>query len=112
MINAGELDTRVKIERLGPLVSDGAGNNITTWETFTTVWGKLRPMSASETLDAGRLTEMAQYRLWIRCSSKTSTITGADRAVIKGVTYNIRSEVDPMDRGEEIELRLERGVAA
>ena len=63
-----------------------------------------------ETVDAGRLQSSTMVALTIRSDSITRTITEADKAVIDGVDYQIRSITNPDRREKWLELVLERGV--
>lgn len=108
----GKLRDRVTFERQAA-GSDDFGNTATgTWATFTEVYGGFAPESVSERLEAGRLEAAVAGRLMVRSTAKTRAITEADRVVIDGTTYNIRSIVNRDRRNYMLEMTVERGVAA
>lgn len=88
MINAGELDTRITIERkvYGP--KNTVGVSSVSWVVHASVWAKRKDLRGKESLLAGAHTAMYQTEYLIRY------MVGLDetmRIVDDGVTYDIQN---------------------
>lgn len=107
---ARRLRTRCEFQR--PTVEKSpTGNQRKGWESFTTVWGDLRPQNGREQLEAGRLESQVPGTLQIRHSSVAAQIDASYRVLIRGEPYQIRAVMDPDMRRRTIEMVVERGVA-
>jgi len=110
MIRPGKIDRRVEFQRLDT-TPDAYGNaSGGTWSTVTTVWGELQFERSREAMEAGRLQSSVMATLYCR-GLAVPTITTADKAVIGGEDYAIRSIVNQDGRNEKVAMVLERGVA-
>lgn len=90
---------------------DGGGGNATSWRNTVTVWGGLREERGRERVEAGRLESAMAGTLTVLSSSDTRQIGAANRVLIDGIAYQIRSIGNPDQKNKELEMVVERGVA-
>ncbi len=109
-MNAGSLRHRACFERAAD-VADGAGGSTRTWAPFLTVWARWQPERGGERVAAGRLESAVAGVLTVRRSTDSCAVTAADRVVLDGNTYQIRSIVNAAGRDRFLEMTIERGVA-
>lgn len=112
-IKAGKLNKRVTFQR-EQLAPDGIGGNALTWSPIAGLAGipcRFIPERGRERLEAGRIEAAAAGILVVRSSEGTRGLTEKDRAVFDGVPHNIKSITNPDQRGRDLELVVERGVA-
>ncbi len=109
---AGELSHRIAFEERA-LQSDGYGNARGAFEERFIVWAKVQARFGGETVMAARLSGQQPVTIMVRQNSRTLQVTEAWRArdAESGMLYNIRSIVDPDDRGAWLELLCQAGVA-
>lgn len=109
---AGPMRDRVAFHRLNA-TADDYGNPTSGYAAtaFLERWGAFRPERGRERLQAGRLEAAVAGVLTVRSDSGTRGVTEADKAVIGGADYQIRSITNPDRRGRFLEMTLERGVA-
>jgi SPP1 family predicted phage head-tail adaptor len=113
MATAGELRHRIGFEKRAE-IDDGYGNlSSGEFEEQFVVSAKVQARVGGESVQAARLASQQPVSLTIRRSSNTRKITEEWRAhdVRNDVYYNIRSIIDPDDRGAWIELLCQSGVA-
>ena len=90
---------------------DGGGGNTLSWVTRFTVWGRLKPVTAREQLRTGRLEASADYVLTVRQSSDTETVEENWSVLLGEIEYNIKSILNPDERGRFLEMIVTRGAA-
>lgn len=105
-MKAGSLNKRATFQRFTS-VSDGAGGTTNTWEDFTTVWAQFSPERAREKIQQGRIASSEAGVIRVRSSSTTRQIDDTFRVVLDGVTYNVRSNLNPDQRNDMIEFAVE-----
>ncbi|MGB5903808.1 MAG: phage head closure protein [Xanthobacteraceae bacterium] len=88
-------------------VSDGAGGVTKTWSDFTTVWAQFSPERAREKIQQGRISDNQAGALRVRSSTKTRQIDATYRVVLDGITYNVRSVINPDQRNDMLEFAIE-----
>jgi SPP1 family predicted phage head-tail adaptor len=88
MIDAGELDRRIVIQR-SSRAPDAMNQQIETWSTFQTVYAKATPVLDGERMRAGENMGSKQIRFLIRYSADVVTVGPLDRVVFEGRTYDI-----------------------
>lgn len=86
---------------------DGAGGSTSTWQPYTTVWAQFSPDRAREKIQQGRIADNQSGVLRIRSSTTTRAINDTHRVVLDGVTYNVKSNSNPDQRSDVIELLIE-----
>lgn len=91
---------------------DGGGGYELAWSDIVTVWGSFQPERGRERIEAGRLAETLGGVIKIRSSAASRAITPGNRAVMSGVSYNIRSISNPDQRNKFLEMTVERGGVA
>lgn len=107
-INAGDLDQRIRIERLhNP--DDGGGGQFESWLPVLTVWASVLPTGGKEALEAGALQGVDAWRVTIRWRPGLSSLR--HRFQWRGQVLNIRSIADPDNRRERLVAFAESGVA-
>lgn len=107
---AGPLRDRVTFQR-EVRTTDAGGGAATIWQNDLTVWGGFRPERGRERLEAGRLESAVAGVLRVRSSTDTGAITAANRVLIRGEQYQIRTADNPDRKNQYIEFVVERGVA-
>jgi SPP1 family predicted phage head-tail adaptor len=107
---AGRMRDRVSFQS-EERTSDGGGGFTINWVTVVTVWGQLVLETGREKLQADRLESAVAGTLTVRSSTETLAITAGMRAVIDGVSYQIRSISNRDRRDDYLEMVVEQGVA-
>lgn len=87
-MQAGKLDRRITIQRAS-VTKDEYNNDVPTWEDVATVWAAYEPIRDGERFRAGERAAEASARFQIRYSSQVSDVTGKDRLIFNGQTYEI-----------------------
>lgn len=109
-LRAGRLRHQCRFERMDTTPDQyGAASGV--WTAVASVWGGLSLETASESVEAGRLQGGASGVLTVRSTPATKAITTADRVVIDGATYAIRSIVNPDGRGAQLIMSVDTGGA-
>lgn len=106
-IRIGDLRERVTIERV-TLVDDGGGGVDETWVEVATVWGKVRPLSGDERVEADAISGALTHEIHMRWRSDV----GPDMRLRVGTRlFDLRVVMDPDNRqrflrcfGEERDL--------
>lgn len=88
-------------------VSDGAGGTTKTWTDFAEVWAQFSPERAREKIQQGRIADNQAGALRVRSSTATRQIDATYRVTLDGVTYNIRSVINPDQRNDMLEFAIE-----
>lgn len=86
MIQAGNLDRRITVERF-TATEDALGGQVKTWVPLATVWGQARPVSDGERFRAGEMAAEIDTRFTIRWGLGVGP---KDRIVYGGRVYEIR----------------------
>ncbi|WP_223639217.1 phage head closure protein [Rhodobacter sp. TJ_12] len=111
------LNTRITIQR-ATSGDDGYGNVTTGWADMEVapgvpmkLWADIRETPGKEVVAAGRLEASRTATICVRASSRSRTITAADRIIARGQVWNIRSICAVADGRELIEMLCEAGGA-
>jgi len=102
MLNIGNLDRRITIERETETVAP-SGNVVKAWTPVATVWAELIQQTASEFFtgygeaETGTVIFRVRYR---------PGITSSDRVTYEGTSYGIK-EIKELGRRDALELRGE-----
>lgn len=116
-LQPGKLRTKVRVERRGPPVSDGAGNFTSDWGTVCERHAQIKAVpvtnASPEAIIQGRLSGTAFMSVTVRFDVSTRTITSDDRVVNveTGEIYNVRSALDLDSDRRFITMDCEKGVA-
>lgn len=111
MVKAGQYSERAEFQRLSSGAIDAYGNVYTGWATLATRWADMRERTGKEMIQGGALADVGQATLRTRKDSTTSAITSADRVVVRGKTWAIKSVVQVDSKATIMEFILEKGVA-
>lgn len=98
----------VQAEVLG---ADSAGGYTPAWTTRATVWAEIEPLSGREVLAAQHLEGRVTHRVTMRWRDDL-TITPAQRLLIAGRAFNIRSVLNRGERNQWLDILAEEGGAA
>lgn len=109
-MRAGRLNKRVTFQR-EVQVSDTAGGFAKSWQDLITVWSAFILDRGNEGVSNDRTRAAQTGKLQVRSSSDSRVITPADRVIISGEAYQIRSIINPDQRNKMLELVVEGGVA-
>lgn len=112
MINAGELNKRVTLQRLTPNSPDRdqGGAPDSTWATLATVWAKIEPLRGREFMAAQEINSEVTGSIQIRYRADITLTTG-DRVGYGTRYYDILAVVDPLEEHVEIILYVKEGVS-
>lgn len=99
--------------------SDGYGNDRGSFEEIFRCYGRLVPRTGGEAINAARLGGVQPYSIEVRSSDRVREVDSSWRLKIisctgfgmvrTGSLFNIRSVVNPDQRGRWIELLAETG---
>lgn len=107
---AGALRDRVTFQRLVAGL-DAYGNAVSSWADHLTVWADVLESPGREAVAAGRVEAARTATMRVRRSSASLGLTAADRVVVRGRTWNIRSIGDVGRDRVLLEMLIEVGVA-
>lgn len=116
---AQRLRDRVAFERLGPGVSDGAGNIADSWGLMLDCSARLRPINGREEVLAAKLSGVMAFELIVRRCRAIGDLTSADRVRI--VRSHQLAADTPLDivtiqnsdeRGVWLSMLVKSGVAS
>src|SRR4051812_31767660 len=116
-LQAGNLRNRVRFEKRGAPVSDGAGNQVSTWDALCERYAQIKGIpvtnASAETIIQGRLTGTAFVTITVRRDAETIQVSPDDRVVgvPDGTIYNIRSTLDLDADRRWITIDCQKGVA-
>lgn len=102
MLNAGDLDRRLKLQR-AINIANSLNEDIPTWTTLATVWASKRDVSDGERVAAAEVAAHITTRFRVRYGSIAKTLTAADRVMCDGLVYEI-SAVKELGFREGIEI--------
>lgn len=111
-MRAGTLRKRATFQARTPGASGASGERLSSWANVpgaSSVPCSLLPRRGVETEEAGGLHERQEMVLRCRSNSKTRAITPRHRVTVDGITYNIRSIVNPDQRDKALEMRVIEG---
>lgn len=109
-VGVGKLRHRVTLQE-ETRVSDGGGGYTLGWANLAanpTVWAAIEPLTGREYLQARQLAQAVTHRVTLR---HRGDVTAGMRLVKGARVFNIRSVIDPGERGRWLELMCEEGVA-
>ncbi|CAB3795519.1 phage head closure protein [Pararobbsia alpina] len=88
-LKAGTLATRVSLQRKSS-GKDPLGQPLDTWTEYARVWGDILQLSGKETVSSGTQVDTASASIRIRYRTD---VTNGDRAVARGIVFNIASVI-------------------
>lgn len=109
MLRAGDLDKRVRIERLveGSPNQDAGGVPDTTWTEVATVWAAVEPLKGREFLAAQQVSSEVTGQIRIR---HRAGVDAKMRCVYGSRYYDVLAVVDPKELGEAMILYVREGA--
>lgn len=113
LTGGGLLRERVQFQRRGA-ADDEAGTLVGAWANVgIPVSARIKPLTGSEALQAGRLAGSVAYEITVRGSTVTRTIDAECRAVNvrTGATYNVAAVVNPDEAGAYLIVTATSGGA-
>ena len=102
-MNAGALDRRVTLLRLGAAVDDGY-TSVQEFEALAVRWCRVIYQTGKEAVEAAGKDGMASVRFRVRHDSVTSTLTEQDALEYEGARYAIVAPPIELGRREGLEL--------
>lgn len=91
IVDPGRMSARLYLET-PPVTDDGQGGLTGDWEPVASLWGRIEPVRASPTVEAGALTAPVTHRVTIRYRDD---VRHAMRFVHRGRALLIRAVRDP-----------------
>jgi SPP1 family predicted phage head-tail adaptor len=110
MSQAGSLRDRITVQR-STSGDDGYGNVINAWADHLTIWADVRETPGKEVVSAGRIEASRTATIRVRASTQSREITAADRLIVRGNIWNIRSISEVSNDRKLLEMLCEVGVA-
>jgi len=112
MARVGFFRDRATFQRLPDDADDDYGNAADPWVDLATVFADVREVPGKERLASGRPEDTRMATLRVRSSAIMRGVTGGDRVVLRGVTWDIQSGPAQIGRKRDVlEFRIEAGVA-
>lgn len=102
-MNAGKLDRRITVRRMGEGVDDGYTTQPGALVDYATRWASWKPANGRETFENLGREAKAGGSFWLRYDSETSGILTTDKVSFSGRVWDIVS-VNEIGRREAIEL--------
>jgi SPP1 family predicted phage head-tail adaptor len=106
-LTSGKLRISAQLQRLTN-TSDGGGGYTTTWTSYASIKVHFEQTSGVERISATRLDAVTRNRAYMRYRPD---IKEADRMILGGRAYNIRSIINMEMRDQWLQLDLDGGVA-
>ena len=111
MARAGLFRDRVTFQRMAS-TTDVYGNTTGDWSDHATRYAHLIERLGQEDIEQGALQDVAVATMRVRADTITKAITTADRVVSRGIYWAITSIMQVSSKGDLLEMRLEKGIAA
>ena len=111
MARAGLFRDRVTFQRMAS-TTDVYGNTTGDWSDHATRYAHLIERLGQEDIEQGALQDVAVVTMRVRADAITKAITTADRVVSRGIYWAITSIMQVNTKGDLLEMRLEKGIAA
>ena len=111
MARAGLFRDRVTFQRMAS-TTDVYGNTTGDWSDHATRYAHLIERLGQEDIEQGALQDVAVATMRVRADAITKAITTADRIVSRGIYWVITSIMQVSSKGDLLEMRLEKGIAA
>ena len=111
MARAGLFRDRVTFQRMAS-TTDVYGNTTGDWSDHATRYAHLIERLGQEDIEQGALQDVAVATMRVRADAITKAITTADRVVSRGIYWTITSIMQVSSKGDLLEMRLEKGIAA
>ena len=111
MARAGLFRDRVTFQRMAS-TTDVYGNTTGDWSDHATRYAHLIERLGQEDIEQGALQDVAVATMRVRADAITKAITTADRVVSRGIYWAITSIMQVSSKGDLLEMRLEKGIAA
>nr|BDD46556.1 hypothetical protein 11 [Paracoccaceae bacterium] len=111
MARAGLFRDRVTFQRMAS-TTDVYGNTTGDWSDHATRYAHLIERLGQEDIEQGALQDVAVATMRVRADTITKAITTADRVVSRGIYWATTSIMQVSSKGDLLEMRLEKGIAA
>ena len=111
MARAGLFRDRVTFQRMSS-TTDVSGNTTGDWSDHATRYAHLIERLGQEDIEQGALQDVAVATMRVRADAITKAIKTADRVVSRGIYWAITSIMQVSSKGDLLEMRLEKGIAA
>ena len=111
MARAGLFRDRVTFQCMAS-TTDVYGNTTGDWSDHATRYAHLIERLGQEDIEQGALQDVAVATMRVRADTITKAITTADRVVSRGIYWAITSIMQVNSKGDLLEMRLEKGIAA
>lgn len=105
-MDAGRLNQRVTFQAYVMIETD-MGGVVEGWEDRFALWAHLRYLRGSEAVMQARLVSKAPVIITVRRSAQSVAITSEWRAVIGGITFDLKEDPRPSENGAWLELLAE-----
>lgn len=106
--HSGALDNRVTFRRRQTLNAPQAGNTKGAYQDWLTIWAQFRPLSSHELVIGGLDVDQELADLIVRDNPTTRQITAADRVMIEGQDFAVKS-VSTTNRTGFLKISVQRG---
>ena len=111
MARAGLFRDRVTFQRMASS-TDVYGNTTGSWSDHTKRCAHLIERLGQEDIEQGALLDVTVATMRVRADAIVNAITTADRVLARGIYWAITSIMQVSAKGDLLEMRLEKGIAA
>ena len=111
MARAGLFRDRVTFQRMAS-TTDVYGNTTGDWSDHANRYAHIIERLGQEDIEQGALRDVAVATMRVRADAITKVITTADRVVSREIYWAITLIMQVSSKGDLLEMRLEKGIAA
>lgn len=101
-MNGGKCKTLATFARLAVVAGD-FDDNEDQWEQVCEAYVHLQPLTGTELVEAQQINERVNYKVTMRHSAKTSSLSSGDRMTVGDRMFQLSSVVNVDSRGHWIE---------
>lgn len=104
-MNAGQLDTRISIQKVTTAVND-SGDPVESVEPLSTVWSSMKFLKGRELIEAKEIYDEVECLFTIRYSSDVAETSAKHQVTAKGEVFNIIGDPIPVPGGRPTKLLI------
>ena len=102
-MNSAKLRSTIRIERNSPTLNT-FGEEVDNWTLFAVRRASIEPLRGREFWTSQEQESEITHRMRLRWDSKISSVTTKDRIAYTSRTFDIKSVINQMERGTEMQL--------
>lgn len=111
IVDISKMRERITFQSQTP-TSDNQGGVTLAWTDLITVWAKIEPISQRERIFTQELQYRRSHKIIVRSNASTASVTTAMQIVFGARTFQIKSIIDPDERGYYLSIDCEENVGS